>query len=42
VDQLDKEIEEINKLMLEAAQEEVIREIWDRIKPAGAAGQKKK
>jgi hypothetical protein len=41
VDQLDKEIEEIKRLMLEAAQEAVIREVWDRRKPAGAAGQKK-
>jgi hypothetical protein len=42
VDQLDKEIEEIKRLMLEATQEAVIREVWDRRKPAGAAGKKKK
>jgi hypothetical protein len=35
VDHMDKEIEEIKRLMLEAAQEAVIREVWDRRKPAG-------
>ena len=39
--QLDKEIEEINKLILEAAQEAVIREVWDRRKPTGATWKKK-
>jgi hypothetical protein len=41
VDQLDKEIEKIKRLMLEVAQEAVIREGWNRRGPAGAAGQKK-
>jgi hypothetical protein len=41
MDQLDKEIEEIKRLMLEATQEEIIREVWDRGKPAGVVGKKK-
>jgi hypothetical protein len=38
---LDKETEEIKRLMLEAAQEAVIREVWDIRKPVGAAGRKR-
>jgi hypothetical protein len=41
VDQMDKKIEEIKILMMEAAQEVVIREVWDRIKPTGVARKKK-
>jgi hypothetical protein len=41
MDQLDKEIEEIKRLMLEAAPEAVIREVWDRRKLTGAAGKNK-
>jgi hypothetical protein len=41
VDQLDKEIEEIKRLMLEATQGATNREVWDKRKPAGAAGKKK-
>jgi hypothetical protein len=41
VDQLDKEIEDIKRLMLEAAQEAVNREGWNRRGPAGAAGQQR-
>jgi hypothetical protein len=39
VDQLDKEIEDIKRLMLEATQEVVNREGWNRRVPAGAVGQ---
>jgi hypothetical protein len=42
VDQLDKEIEEIKRLMLEVIEEVVTRELWDRRKPVGETGQKKK
>jgi hypothetical protein len=38
---LDKETEEIKRLMLVAAQEAVIREVWDIRKPAGGAGRKR-
>jgi hypothetical protein len=38
MDQLDKEIEEIKRLMLEEAQEAVIGEGWNRRGPVGAAG----
>jgi hypothetical protein len=41
VDQLDKEIEEINRLMLEVAQEVVMREVWDIRKPTRTIGKKK-
>jgi len=41
MDQLEKEIEEIKRLMQEAAQEEVIKEVWDIIKPAVTTGKKK-
>ena len=41
VDQLDKEIEDIKRLMLEAAQEAVSRERWNRRGPAGVEGQQR-
>jgi hypothetical protein len=41
VEHMDKEIEEIKRSMMEASQEVVIRELWDRIKPTGVAGRKK-
>jgi hypothetical protein len=41
MDQLDKEIEEIKRLILEEAQEAFIREVWDKRKPVGATHKKK-
>jgi hypothetical protein len=41
VDQLDKEIEDINRLMLEVAQEAVNREGWNRRGPTRATGQQR-
>jgi len=41
MEHMDKEIEEIKRLMMEVAQEVVIREVCDRIKPTGVAGRKK-
>jgi hypothetical protein len=38
---MDKETEEIKRLMLAAAQEAVIREVWNIRKPTGAAGRKR-
>jgi hypothetical protein len=41
LDQLEEVIEEVKRLMLEATQGETNKEVWDRRKPAGAAGKKK-
>jgi hypothetical protein len=41
IGQLDREIEEIKRLMLEATQEIVIREVRDKRKPTGETWQKK-
>ena len=41
MDQMDKEIEEIKRLMPETTQEAVIREVWNIRKPVGAAGRKR-
>jgi hypothetical protein len=40
VDRLDKEIKEVKRLMLEAAKEALVKEIWDKRKPAKQSGQK--
>jgi hypothetical protein len=41
LDQLDKEIEEIKRLMLEVAQEATNRETWDKRKPTREVGKKR-
>jgi hypothetical protein len=41
MDQLDKEIKEIKRLMLEAAEEAFIGEVWVKRKLVEAAGQKR-